>query len=61
MTLATQAHRESYLTFWNKSKNFDPWDSVKIHDQTCYHLAMGGDKLAIGSNDGYVCIFDTRY
>jgi len=60
VTLGTQIRKESYLTFWNMNKNYDPWDSFKIHDQTCYHLVRGGDKLAIGSNDGHVLIFDTK-
>ena len=62
VTLATQTRKESYLTFWSVAKDFDPLDSVKIHDNTSYRLALGsGDKLAVGSNDGYVTIFDTKY
>ena len=61
VTLATQIRKESYLTFWNANKNYDPWETVKIHNQTCYHLVMADNKVAVGTNDGYVVVFDTKY
>ncbi len=61
VTLATQTRRESYVNFWSLAKDFDPIDSVKIHDNTCYRLALTDGKMAVGSNDGYLTLFDLKY
>ena len=61
ITLATLTRKESYVTFWNVAKDFDPIDSIKIHDNTSYRLTATDNKLAVGSNDGYVTIFDIKY
>ena len=48
------------MTFWNPAKDFDPIDSINIHDKTSYKLAIADNKLAVGSNNGYVIIFDMK-
>ena len=60
VTLATQTRKESYVTFWSLAKDYDPIDSIKIHDNTCYRMTVAPNKLAVGSNDGYVTVFDIK-
>jgi len=62
VTLAAATRKETYLTFWNASKDFDPIDTIRIHETMCQKLSIGSSgKIALGANDGNLIIFDTKY